>query len=65
MSTGMAKAFGKPTGVAARIKKGQIVFTVKADKQNMNVVRKALRMAVSKLPCSFSIQVKESTKSFA
>lgn len=64
MSTGMAKAFGKPVGVAAQIKKGQIVFSVKADKQNMNAARTALSKAASKLPCSFSIQTKKSDESF-
>lgn len=63
MSTGMAKAFGKPVGVAAQVKKGQTIFTVKADKQGMDFVRKALAKAASKLPCPVSIQVKEAKKS--
>ncbi len=57
MSTGMAKAFGKPVGVAVQVKKGQKVFTVKVDKQNEAFARDSLAIAASKLPGTFTVQV--------
>ena len=46
MSTGMKKAFGKPIGLAARIKEGQVLFSVSVEKQNKTAAKSALqRMA--------------------
>ena len=58
-SSGMAHSFGKPAGVAARIKKGQSIFQVSVDKQNLGVAKQALERASKKLPCSCTIQVTE------
>ncbi len=58
-SSGMAHSFGKPTGVAARIKKGQAIFEVSVDKQNLGVAKQALERASKKLPCSCTIRVVE------
>ena len=56
-SSGMAHPFGKPIGVAARVKKGQAIFEVRVDKQNLGVAKQALERASKKLPCSCMIQV--------
>jgi len=58
-SSGMAHSFGKPTGIAARIKKGQTIFQVDVDKQNIAIAKQALERASKKLPCSCTIQVIE------
>ena len=58
-SSGMAHSFGKPVGVAARIKKGQTIFQVSVDKQNIGVAKQALERASKKLPCSCTIQLTE------
>ncbi|MBI2649887.1 50S ribosomal protein L16 [Candidatus Woesearchaeota archaeon] len=58
-SSGMAHSFGKPAGVAARIKKGQAIFQVSVDKQNVGVAKQALERASKKLPCPCTIQVTE------
>lgn len=58
-SSGMAHSFGKPIGVAARIKKGQTIFQVRVDKQNIGIARQALERASKKLPCSCTIQIVE------
>ena len=58
-SSGMARSFGKPIGVAARVKKGQTIFQVSVDKQNIGVARQALKRASKKLPCSCTIEIKE------
>ena len=56
-SSGMAHSFGKPIGVAARVKKGQTIFQVSVDKQNLEVARQALERASKKLPCSCTIEI--------
>ena len=58
-SSGMAHSFGKPAGLAARIKRGQTIFEVRVDKNNLGVARQALERASKKLPCSCTIQVIE------
>jgi large subunit ribosomal protein L10e len=58
-SSGMAHPFGKPIGVAARVNKGQTVFQLRVDKQNLDVAKQALERASKKLPCSCIIQVLE------
>lgn len=59
-SSGMAHSFGKPIGVAARVKKGQTIFQISVDKQNLEVARQALERASKKLPCSCTIQILQS-----
>ncbi|MBI2653294.1 50S ribosomal protein L16 [Candidatus Woesearchaeota archaeon] len=56
-SSGMAHSFGKPVGIAARIKKGQAIFQVSVDKQDLVIAKQALERASKKLPCSCMIQV--------
>ena len=58
-SSGMAHSFGKPTGIAARVKKGQTIFQIRVDKEHLDVARQALDRASKKLPCSCTIQVIE------
>ncbi len=58
-SSGMAHAFGKPMGLAARIKKGQTIFQVRVDKQNLGVAKQALERASKKLPCACMIVVEQ------
>jgi len=58
-STGMQKAFGKPTGNAAQIKKGTSIFDLSVDKNNIELAKRALIRASKKLPCSCTIQVTE------
>ena len=59
MSTGMKKSFGKPIGVAAQVKKGQNLFRVNINKQNIKVAKEALKRAARKLPCSCRIVVEK------
>ena len=58
-SSGMAHSFGKPIGVAARINKGQTIFQVSVDKQNLGLAKQALERASKKLPCPCTIEVIE------
>ena len=59
-SSGMAHAFGKPIGVAARVKTGQTLFQIRVDESNLGVAKQALERASKKLPCSCIIQVVKS-----
>ena len=57
VSTGMKQSFGKPIGVALQLKEGEKLFTVSVDEGGINDARKALRRAVKKMPCGFTISV--------
>ena len=50
LQTGMRGAFGKPIGVAARVKIGQILFSVRCKDATRAVVIEALRRAKYKFP---------------
>jgi len=58
-STGMSHSFGKPIGIAARIRKGQKLMTIDVDKTHIPLAKKALKRAYQKLPCSCTIEIKE------
>ena len=57
MQTGMQRAFGSPTGVAARLRKKQTVFSVKVDKENIDHAKAALKKAMPRMPGQFSINI--------
>ena len=59
MSTGMKKSFGKSIGIAARVKVGQVFYSLYLDERNLVLGRQALRKIVHKLPCSCSIQAEK------
>jgi len=59
MSTGMKKSFGKPIGIAAQVRKDQILFTAFVDKGNIPVARMALKRASYKMPCSSQVRLRE------
>jgi len=65
LSTGMAHNYGKPIGIAAQIKKGQPIFTVKTTKEHVDLARRAMKRAAYKLPCSCSVVVEEPGKKVA
>ncbi len=58
-STGMQRAFGKPYGNAAQVKKGDAIFLISVNKANLELAKTALTRASKKLPCSCTIQVIE------
>lgn len=60
-STGMQKSFGKPIGLAAQIKKGQKIFSVSVNKNNLELAKKALTKAQKKIPCSCTIVVNKNS----
>jgi large subunit ribosomal protein L10e len=56
ISRGMSQAFGRPTFIAARLKKGQSVFLIRTNKANKKVAYEAFRRATSKLSGTFKIR---------
>lgn len=55
VSQGMSHAFGRPVGVAARVRARQGVLMVKTYSQNKAVVREAFRRASSKLSGHYKV----------
>ena len=51
LSTGMAHSFGKPIGIAAQVKKGNAIFTLDINKENLQLGKDALKRATHKVPC--------------
>lgn len=58
--TGMRLAFGKVIGTAAQVKQGQQIVEVRANKGAEDVVKKALKVASSKVPVPCRIMPIES-----
>jgi len=50
LQTGMRHAFGKPQGVVARVKIGQILISVRCKKNHLPVAMEALRRSKFKFP---------------
>jgi len=50
LQTGMRHAYGKPAGVVARVKIGQILISVRCKEQNLPVAMEALRRSKFKFP---------------
>ncbi len=61
MSTGMAHCFGKPIGIAARVKKGQTLFSLMVTKDNLDLAKKAIKRTIYKIPCSCAIVLEKAT----
>jgi large subunit ribosomal protein L10e len=57
MSTGMAHSYGKPIGLAAQVRKGQTLFEIHVDKNNLAVAKEAANRIISKVPCKCRIMI--------
>jgi len=58
VSDGMRQAFGKPVGTAARVGKGERVFTAYCDVEDAPAVKEAFRRAYNKMspPCRIDVE---------
>jgi len=54
---GMARAYGKPVGVAARVKRGKPILVAEVPKEGVDVAKEALKRASDKfpIPCKITI----------
>lgn len=59
MQTGMQQAFGKPIGVAAQLRRGAKIFTIKVNKEGLDTAKLALTRARSRLPSRWKIEITE------
>ena len=59
MSTGMKQSFGKPVGVAARVKKGKNLLLVEVFEVHLEQAKQAVKRAKYKLPCSCQIIIEK------
>lgn len=57
MQTGMQLAFGRPVGIAAQIKRGKAIFSVKVEKENIDSAKYSLKKAMSRLPGHYGLAV--------
>lgn len=64
-STGMSHSFGKPVGIAARVRKGQKLMSIRVDKTHIGAAKRALKRAYQKLPCSCTIEIKKNINYWA
>ena len=65
MSTGMAFSFGKPIGIAAQVRQGKKLFTVRVNKDQVETAKKALKRASYKIPCHCQIVIEMPKKKAA
>jgi len=65
LQEGMRRAFGKPIGRAARIQVGEPVLQVLTHEQNLEIAKKALRTAATKLPIQSRIVMERSAAPLA
>ena len=60
LQTGMRHAFGRPTGKAARVKRGKAMMTIKVNtKEHAEKARVAFKKIVAKLPTACVIEIDE------
>lgn len=57
MSTGMKMSFGKVIGIAARVKKGKVLFEIGTEKDFLEKAKTALVKASTKMPGSCTVQI--------
>jgi large subunit ribosomal protein L10e len=59
MSTGMAAAFGKSIGIAARVFEGDTIFQISVEKQNLDTAKIAAKRISHKLPCKTEFVIEQ------
>jgi large subunit ribosomal protein L10e len=59
---GMKSPYGKPTGTAARVKRGDPLIVIEVEQAGVEVAKDALKRAMDKFPVPSRIFVKENTE---
>lgn len=57
LQEGMRKAWGKPTGLAARVTPGSVILELQVNKENLQTAKSAMKSASSKLPMPTEVVV--------
>lgn len=59
LQEGMRRAFGKATGLAARVKPGQVILEAHVSKSNLSLAKEGFKVASSKLGCPTNVRISE------
>jgi large subunit ribosomal protein L10e len=57
LQEGMRRAFGKSTGLAARVQPGQVIFEAHVSAANLNLAKDGFKVASSKLGCPTTVRI--------
>jgi large subunit ribosomal protein L10e len=57
LQEGMRRAFGKSTGLAARVQPGQVIFEAYVSTGNLNLAKDGFKVASSKLGCPTTVRI--------
>ena len=57
LQEGMRRAFGKATGLAARIKRGDAIYEAYVTSENLERAKRAFRVASSKIGCPTTTKI--------
>src|ERR687889_1405064 len=57
LQEGMRRAFGKATGLAARIQPGQVIFEAYVTSANLRLAKDGFKVASSKLGCPTTVRI--------
>ena len=57
LQEGMRRAFGKATGLAARVKPEQSIFEAYVSKANLELAKRGFKVASSKLGCPTTVKI--------
>ena len=59
---GMKRPYGKPTGTAARVKRGEPLIVIEVEQEGVEIAKEALKRAMDKFPVPSRIFVRENTE---
>ncbi len=59
---GMKRPYGKPTGTAARVKRGEILIVIEVEQEGLEVAKDALKRAMDKFPMPSRVFVHENAE---
>lgn len=62
LQEGMRKAWGKPTGLAARVMPGSVILELHINRANLTTAKEAMKSASAKLPMPTLVEVEEKKK---
>jgi large subunit ribosomal protein L10e len=57
LQEGMRRAFGKATGLAARVRPGQVLFEAYVTAANLNLAKEGFKVASSKVGCPIEVRI--------
>ncbi len=62
LQEGMRRAFGKATGLAARVNAGQVIFEAYVNESNLEYAKRGFKVASSKIGCPMDVRITRLTE---